>query len=125
MKGKIFLIVAAIVVALALTAFVVFPTTESGKQEKVQTTENTSIGEICEHHCTCSDCSGSGWIKVDDEGCNKCKITELEYTCGKCGSSMKSLGKPKLVDNMKNLQYTFKCTNDNCKHECTYKTPSK
>ena len=32
---------------------------------------------------------------------------------------------PVFVDNMKNLQYTFKCTNDNCKHKCTYKTPSK
>lgn len=122
MKGKFFLIVAAIVVALALTAFVVFPTNED---EKVQTTENTSIGEVCEHHCTCSDCNGSGWEKVNDEGCNKCKITELGYTCGKCGSSMKSEGTPVFVDNMKNLQYTFKCTNDNCKHKCTYKTPSK
>ena len=124
MKGKIFLIVAAIVVALALTAFVVFPTNEDGKVQKVQTTENTSIGEVCEHHCTCSDCNGSGWEKVDDN-CDKCKISDLGYTCGKCGSSMKSEGTPVFVDNMKNLQYTFKCTNDNCKHKCTYKTPSK
>ena len=35
MKGKFFLIVAAIVVALALTAFVVFPTNEDEKVQKV------------------------------------------------------------------------------------------
>ena len=58
MKGKIFLIVAAIVVALALTAFVVFPTTESDKQEKVLTTESTETECVDEENgypCPCSN----------------------------------------------------------------------
>ena len=57
MKGKIFLIVAAIVVALALTAFVVFPTNEDEKVQKVQTTEDSEIEDVDEENgypCPCS-----------------------------------------------------------------------
>lgn len=115
MKGKIFLIVAAIVVALALTAFVVFPTNED---EKVQTTENTSIGEICEHHCTCSDCSSGGYITHQDS-CKKCYFESKlnSFYCGKCDSRMNTSS----VYKNGYLYTTCTCTNTKCNHSCIFK----
>lgn len=63
------------------------------------------------------------WIKVSDPDCNRCKITQYEYTCGKCGSGMKSSSK---WDNKQEyLIYSFTCKDSNkkgCTHGCTYKT---
>ncbi len=113
MKGKIFLIVAAIVVALALTAFVVFPTNED---EKVQTTENTSIGEVCEHHCTCSDCTSGGYIKHQDS-CEKCYFDSKMHSfyCGKCGTRMNTTSK------YENGYLYTTCTCTKCNHNCIFK----
>ena len=61
------------------------------------------------------------WIKVSDS-CEKCKITQTEYKCGICGSSMSSSSK--WDSKHEYLVYTFTC-NDNkkkgCTHTCVYK----
>ena len=118
MKSKVFLIVAAIVVALALTAFVVFPTAESGKQETVLTTESTETEDVCEHHCSCSDCMDGGYV-VHQDDCKKCYFDKNLYSfyCGKCGSRMNT------SDEYKNgyLYTTCTCTNARCNHTCIFK----
>ena len=69
--------------------------------------------------------STGSWIKVSDE-CGKCVISDLEYTCGKCGSGMSSSSK---WDNKQEyLIYTFKCKDRNkkdCTHSCVYKIKGK
>lgn len=60
--------------------------------------------------------TGTGWVKVEDT-CEKCTITNLEHTCGKCNSAMNG-GTPEVKPDHW-LEYTFKCTN--CTHSCTYK----
>ena len=73
---------------------------------------------------TASGIAASGnWIKVSDPDCNKCKITQYEYTCGKCGSGMSS--SCKWDSNHEYLIYTFTCKDrykKGCTHSCTYKT---
>ena len=71
---------------------------------------------------TASGVAATGdWIKVSDP-CNNCKITKYEYTCGKCGSGMKSSFK---WDNKQEyLIYTFTCKDrkkKNCTHSCQFK----
>lgn len=72
---------------------------------------------------TASNVASTGsWINVDDP-CGKCKITQYEYTCGKCGSGMSSTCK--WDSKQVYLIYTFTCKdskNKGCSHSCTYKT---
>lgn len=121
MKGKIFIIVAAIVLAFTLTAFVVFPTNEKGKVEKVQTTENVCNDEDCEYHCTCSHCSSDGgWIRHQDN-CGRCHFDYKTYSfyCGKCGTRMNT-GNDKYVGG---YLYTT-CTCPKCSHYSVFKKKS-
>ena len=78
MKSKVFLIVAAIVVALALTAFVVVPSTNSEKPEKVQVTENVDSDDDC--GCSCSDyeCTCGGTLRFSATAYKE------YFTCGTC-----------------------------------------
>lgn len=55
-----------------------------------------------------------GWQVVNDQGCNKCVITDNTRKCGKCGSFMKN-GKLEQSDNY-TWEATFTCTNANCGH---------
>ena len=98
MKAKVFMIVAAIVVALALTAFVVFPTTESDKQEKVLTTESTETECVDEENgypCPCSnyicpyckvklDWSARAYKEYTGKRCTICDGTGKYSNGGKC-----------------------------------------
>ncbi len=62
------------------------------------------------------------WIKVSDSGCNRCVISNTEYTCGKCGSGMS--GSWKWDQKQEYMVYTFKCKNSKktgCTHQCIYK----
>lgn len=118
MKKKVFIIVTAIVVALTLTAFVVFPTAESGKQEKVLTTECTEIGDVCEHQCSCGDCMDGGYV-VHQDGCEKCYFDKKlhSFYCGKCDSRMNTSSAYKNGY----LYTTCTCTNTKCNHSCIFK----
>ena len=65
-----------------------------------------------------------GWIKVSDN-CGKWKITDTEYTCGKCGSGMSTSWKWDDENKPQYMIYTFKCKDRNkkgCTHSCVYKT---
>ena len=72
---------------------------------------------------TASGMAATGsWIKVSDE-CGKCKITDYEYTCGKCSSGMSSSSK--WDSKQEYLIYTFKCKDSKkkgCTHSSVYKT---
>lgn len=99
MKKKVFIIVTAIVVALALTAFVVFPTNEDGKVQKVVTTESSEIDSISEdngypcpcNHYICSDCkvklefSAKAYYVETGKKCKICNGTGKNYKGEKCG----------------------------------------
>lgn len=61
--------------------------------------------------------ASSKWEKVNDS-CENCKITDYEYKCGKCDSSMSWKAKTE----GKYLIYTFTCNSESCKHKCVYKT---
>lgn len=61
-----------------------------------------------------------GWVRVKDDCIKKCTITDYEYKCGKCGTSMSTSWKWE-NNQMKYMLYTFTCKNDNCKHSCQYK----
>lgn len=68
-----------------------------------------------------------GWIKVSD-GCGKCKITDYEYTCGKCGSGMRSSARWNDEKKQDYLVYTFTCKDHNkkgCTHSCVYNYKTK
>ena len=65
--------------------------------------------------------STGSWVEKSDTCKNKCKITDYEYTCGICGSSMSSKFE-KWEGNY--MIYKFTCNNNkkkNCTHSCKYK----
>lgn len=101
MKKRVFMVVAAIVVALALTAFVVVPSTNSEKPEKVQVTENVDSDDDC--GCSCGDyeCTCGGTLRFSATAykeyftCKACKGTGVigsgsyRSTCTYCKGSGK------------------------------------
>jgi predicted small secreted protein len=102
MKKKVFLIVAAIVVvAFTLTAFIVVPSTNTEKPEKVQVTENIVSDDDC--GCSCGDyeCTCGGTLRLSATAykeyftCKACKGTGVvgygsyRSTCNTCKGSGK------------------------------------
>lgn len=56
------------------------------------------------------------WSKVEDS-CGKCKITDLERKCGKCGGFMEEGEGEYVKGGWIKSPYTCK----KCSHSCTYK----
>lgn len=78
---------------------------------------------------TASGIAASGrWEKVSDNDCNKCTITDYEYTCGKCGSGMSYTTKWHDEKKQDYLVYTFTCKDrkkKGCTHSCVYNYKTK
>ena len=55
-----------------------------------------------------------GWHVINDSGCNKCVITDVERKCGKCGGFLES--KKKKKSNTKGVSYEATFTCKKCKH---------
>ncbi len=72
--------------------------------------------------------SSGRWEKASDNDCDKCVITSLEYTCGKCGSGMSFTTKWHDEKKLDYLVYTFKCKDSKkrgCTHGCVYNYKTK
>lgn len=65
----------------------------------------------------CSSAAVSG-IYIYSDSCNKCVITNLEHSCGKCSGFMYSEYDKKLSERKDDVYayYTYTCKK--CKHKC-------